>query len=397
MRQSEDITIVGAGITGLVMANLLVQSGHKIVIVEKNLFEFHKFDNKITTRVSAINLKSQEVFRKIKVWDSLKTHACAYQKMQVWQQHDNDNPITFHANDTCTQQLGYILPNQDIEHALWQQLRQAEYAKQLTVISPENCQTISFLENKDCLLTLNDNSKLQSQLLIGADGASSWIRQQCNIFTKGNPYEQVAMVFNVECENKHQDTTAWQCFLKTGPLAFLPLTKNTYSIVWSTTHTFAKEFMHATSQERNKQLNDIVQATLGKVAVISDVKTFPLCWQHATKYFHKSTVLIGDAAHVIHPLAGQGVNLGIMDAETLSNILQTHKRKSRDLNSISVMQKYQRARKQPNTQMMQLMTGINEVFKNDSQLVKGLLSVGIKQFNKSTILRRLAMQYANGL
>jgi 2-octaprenylphenol hydroxylase len=244
-------------------------------------------------------------------------------------------------------------------------------------------------------LQLEDGRELHADLLIGADGARSLVRESAGIAVMRRPYAQTAFVTHLRPQHPH-GATARQRFLEDGPLGMLPLADGRVSVVWSTTPETARHAMAASDDELGALLTDASDDVLGELVATGPRGTFPLCAQHARNYVLPRLALIGDAAHAVHPLAGQGANLGLADASALSAVIEEAIRKDEHPGDRPVLRRYERARKGANATMLHLMTGLNQLFAADSPTIGELRRAGMRLFNVSGPLRERAVRVALG-
>jgi 2-octaprenylphenol hydroxylase len=341
-----DLMIIGGGMVGMTCALLAKQQGFSVCVIEPHALPVEDI------RCSAVTLASQKIFKKIGIWEkNLALVASTYTRMHVWDGAGY--------GDLVLDATGDILENQ----ALMRALRYEMHAKNIEIYQ--------------------EKTGLCAQLMIGADGARSTTREQAGISVTEKSYQQTAIVAVVETQMPHQNT-AWQRFLPTGPLAFLPLQSVFHSsIVWSTTPEQACELLGLDDQLFCEALTQAFEGRLGEVLSVGKRIAFPLKKQHASRYVGPGVALIGDAAHVIHPLAGQGANLGFMDAWVLIDILQ--KAQSYDL---AVLQQYEAIRRRAAQKMMWAMDGLHHLFRSQASGVVGLRSMGMNLFNQSTFLKK---------
>jgi len=243
---------------------------------------------------------------------------------------------------------------------------------------------------------LETGETLEADLVIGADGARSFVRSAAGIEANEWPYEQTAFVTHLQPETPHGGT-AWQRFLRDGPLGMLPLSDGRISVVWSTTAEQAKAALAADDAETSRLLSDASDYVLGELEVAGPKGAFPLCARHATSYVLPNLALIGDAAHAIHPLAGQGANLGLQDAAELAAQVSAALAEGLHPGDRPLLRRYERARKGANATMLHFMTGLNRLFATDSKLVGGLRTAGMQVFNRSGPIRERAVKVALGV
>ena len=396
-----NIIICGAGITGLTQALLLSDLNLKIAVIDKKFPDLDINKLNLSTydlRVSAITPTSTEVFKKLGVWqDILNLRAQPYNKMHVWDSslnhnnnnNNNNNNINFTSRELGQPYLGHVIENKITTYCLFKKLNEIAKYKDIDLIEA------SLLDLNNNNLTLNNNTNnninISADLLIAADGANSWIRNKVNIDSEYKDYEQQACVCTIETE-KPLNKCAWQHFLPTGPLAFLPLNNinnNIASIVW-TQYNDKSEY---TKKLNNKDFEDDLAKSfdykLGKVKLLSSRVSFPLIRQHAKTYTQEGLALIGDAAHRIHPLAGQGANIGILDAIALTEVIQKAINKSRKFYTHNWLKKYEQARWQENQNMALTMSGFNFLFSNKNNFSAKIRRLGLNIANKSTLFKNI--------
>jgi len=383
MKKNYRIAIVGAGITGLTLAALLARSRHadalQIRVIDAGKRPVFSADDDVSLRVSAIANGSAELLDSVGAWATISaTRTSPYQTMRVWDEHDNPESgaaLTFDAAEFAIPQLGFITENVLIQHALLQVLDD-------TSVDLQFDSRISALPEAD--------------LVVGADGARSMVRELAGIKTNQWPYEQTAVVTHLETEISH-DGRALQRFLKAGPLGMLPLRDGRISVVWSTTPETAKQALAASDKDLGQMLTTASDAVLGKLSVAGPKGAFPLCAQHAENYVLPGVALVGDAAHAIHPLAGQGANLGLQDTAELAHVISTALDSGLHPGDRPVLRRYERARKGANLTMLHFMTGLNRLFTTDSVLLTEIRSAGMRAFNRSGPIRERAVKVALGV
>jgi 2-octaprenylphenol hydroxylase len=383
MKAQFDIVIVGAGIAGLTLAALLAKGRHAdalniTVIDAAKRPEFSAGDD-VSLRVSAIANGSAELLDSVGAWSSIhEARVSPYEHMCVWDENDGPDSgaaLRFDAAEFAVPQLGFIVENVLVQHALLQVL-------------------------DDCDVELRFETKIESMpeadLLVGADGARSFVRELVGIETNKWPYQQTAVVTHLRTEQQH-DATAWQRFLRGGPLGMLPLADGRISVVWSTTPEMAQQALDASEEELGQMLTDASGAALGQLTVAGPKGVFPLCAQHAEDYVLSGVALIGDAAHAIHPLAGQGANLGLQDAAELACVVDAAMDSGLHPGDRPVLRRYERSRKGANLTMLHFMTGLNRLFTTDSTILGELRTAGMRIFNQSGPVRERAVKVALGV
>jgi 2-octaprenylphenol hydroxylase len=393
-----EIVIVGAGVTGLTIAALLAQSRHRdrlrLTLVDAAPRPKYKIDDDVALRVSAIATGTAELLNSIGAWTEVRdTRVCAYESMRVWDESDtaeSSAALRFDAAEFAVPQLGFIVENVLLQHAILEILDNVEVGLLF------NVQIRSIEKSGDRRhLRLDAGQMLDADLIIGADGARSFVRNCAGIETRDFPYGQTAFVTHLKPQNAHRNT-AWQRFLHDGPLGMLPLSDGRISVVWSTLEASAERAMAASDAELGEILSDASDYVLGDLAVAGPRGAFPLCARHARQYVVPGIALIGDAAHAVHPLAGQGANLGLQDAAALAQVIDGALGKAEYPGDRPVLRRYERARKGENATMLHLMTGLNRLFTTDSTLVRELRIMGMRLFNYSGPIRDHAVKVALG-
>jgi 2-octaprenylphenol hydroxylase len=398
MNKIFDVVIVGAGVTGLTVAALLAQGPHssrlRLTVIDAAARPALRTDDDVELRVSAIAMGSAELFESVGAWEFvLGSKVCAYDRMRVWDESghaDSATALRFDAAEFAVPQLGFIVENVLLQHALLNVLDNSDV--ELIFDAP-----ISSLRHENQKYSVEiDNRTFDADLVIGADGARSFVRKCVGISTRDWPYGQSAIVTHLRPEKSHQNT-AWQRFLRDGPLGMLPLADGRISVVWSTAETTADQAMAASDEELGEMLSVASDYVLGALTVEGPRGAFPLCARHAEKYVLPGVALIGDAAHAVHPLAGQGANLGLQDAALLARVIGMALVNDEYPGDRPVLRRYERGRKGENAQMMHLMTGLNRLFATDSMLVRELRATGMRLFNNSGPLRDRAVRVALGV
>ena len=398
MKRHFDIIVVGGGITGLSAAALLA-GGPCADMTRLTLLDAAprpQFDpsEDVQLRVSAIATGSTRILASIGAWDRIReTRVCPYEHMRVWDAADEaDGPSTlrFDADEFAVPQLGYIVENLLIQDAVLGAL------DRMNVNLRFDCK-IASVERDDerIVVELDEGRSLEGDLVIAADGANSFVRKAMDIQVTRTPYEQVAFVTHLRPERDHGGT-ARQRFLPDGPLGMLPLADGRISVVWSTTPDQAAIAKSASDEQLGHALTEASDHVLGKLEVAGPRGTFALAAQHAQNYVLPRLALIGDAAHAVHPLAGQGANLGLQDAQALCLVLEEAMTKGEHPGDRPVLRRYERSRKGANATIMHFMTLLNRLFASDSATIGELRRAGMRLFNVSGPVRERAVRVALG-
>ena len=397
-----DILIIGGGMVGLTLA-LAVRKLTPLTVAIVDTAPVSALSSEPEVRVSAINAASEQIFTQLDVWqDILNTRAQAYHHMHIWDKAGYGQ-LLFDDSQVDNPQLGYIIENKVIRNCLWAK------AEQDSGISFYTQAQISSLGMGDeevfaSFDTPNNGQAPQlpimANLVIGADGANSWLRQQLDMPMVFRDYDHHAIVATVACSQGHQNT-AWQVFLPTGPLAFLPLAseKNEQqlaSIVWSTSPDEAKRLSVLSPEAFNKEITAAADGKLGVISLASERFSYPLTMRLAQNFIQNRAILIGDAAHTIHPLAGQGVNLGLKDAAALAECLALQV----ENNSLTVSQKtlknFERWRKNDAAEMIAAMEAIKQVFTPQQKPTQLLRGIGMSLLNNLAPVKQQMIKQALG-
>ena len=390
--QHYDIIIVGGGMVGAALACALGDSGLNVAVIEASQSNFDWPEGSHDIRVSAITHASQHIFENIGVWESMQHDGvAAYSKMHVWDA-TGQGQIHFDSVEVGRADLGHIIENRVIQKAV--QNRLADFDN-IDLLMPVKLESLQF-NPAGAELISTDGQQLTTDLVIGADGANSWVRQQAGISLNTWAYHQNALVCNVTTSESHQNA-CWQQFMPEGPLAFLPLADGQSSIVWSTTEEKAQALSHMDEQLFNQELQMTFGSSLGRISLSSERGVFPLRLRHAKQYVKEHLALVGDAAHTVHPLAGQGVNLGLLDAVVLAEeILHSYEKKV-DIGSLATLRRFERRRKGDNIAMLAAMDGLKRLFSNDITPLKLLRNTGLNIADKLNPFKNLMIRRAMGL
>ena len=385
-----DIAIVGGGMVGATLACALSQSDYRVTLIEPHQPTAPKVGDPFDLRVSALSVASENILRKLGAWSIMEQHRVhAYREMFVWDA-GGVGSIHFDAADMGRPHLGHIVENSVIQSALWQQLKKST-----------NCQIITGqkvtqleLRNACARLSLDDGAQIEAQLVVAADGVNSHMREMAGIAVSSKSYAQKGIVATIKTELSHQET-AWQRFLPTGPLAFLPLSENTASIVWSLDTPEADRLMALEAKQFQQELATAFECRLGDVELLSERQSFPFKRQHAETYVLPRFALVGDAAHAIHPLAGQGVNLGLLDVATLAEELCS--KRCKNPGNIKDLKRFQRRRIGDNLATLMSMSGFKNVFGSEDKMITAVRNMGLDVANKIPLVKKHFMQQAMGL
>ena len=392
MMQSVDVAIIGGGMVGLTLAAALADTELRVAVIEGKLPE-PELAPLPDVRVSALSRASERILRRVGAWEGIAARRMApYSKMQVWEQDSFAN-IAFDAARLAQPDLGHIVENRVIQLSLMDCVKQLP---NVTLLAPERCQSIAFGES-EAWLSMESGKNLTAKLVVGADGANSWVRQQLDIPLTHWDYGHSAVVANIRCREAHQDT-ARQIFRPEGPLAFLPLAEpDLCSIVWSLPPEEANQMCELSDQEFNKRLTAAFDNRLGLCEVEGERQAFPLKMRYARDFVRERVALVGDAAHTIHPLAGQGVNLGLLDAASLAQELKQLWLNEKDIGRQAHLRNYERWRKAEAAKMIAAMQGFRDLFDGSHPAKKLVRDLGMLFADKAPGLKDEFMRRALGL
>ncbi|MFT6984411.1 MAG: 2-octaprenylphenol hydroxylase [Psychromonas sp.] len=391
MMQSYDLTIVGGGMVGLTLAASLADSPLSIALIEAN--EPPQLTVEPGLRVSAISYASRAIFEHLNIWQHLNSERIsAYKSMQVWEK-DSFGKIDFSADEVDCAELGYIIENDQIQTALLQSVQKQQ---NVTFYALEQLGDIA-IGDGEAWLTLKSTKTLTSKLVVAADGANSWLRNKLDIPLTRWDYNHHALVATVKTDLAHENC-ARQIFTTEGPLAFLPLfEQNLCSIVWSVPPEKAQQLMALSELEFNRQLTRTFDNRLGPCELHSERCSFPLTMRYARDFARHRIALIGDAAHTIHPLAGQGVNLGLLDALSLSQAILENLHADKDIGLYENLRFFERWRKTEAAQMIASMELLKRLFQGDNPVQKTVRDLLLLVTDKVNPLKKQFIRQAMGL
>lgn len=397
MEITADVAIVGAGMVGSTLALALAGSGLKVMIIDGGNLVPQPYEpgSAFEPRVSALSMASQRIFERLGVWDAMCARRVSpYTDMDVWD-GSGTGSVHFSAANVHAQVLGHIVENTVVQDALLEALQQRD----VQLLGGARVEQMRHSGN-DRLLSLADGSQVRTPLVIAADGANSAIRRLAGSATREWDYLHHAIVTSVKTELSHR-ATAWQRFGDDGPLAFLPLQGNTgehwCSIVWSTTPEEARRLMALDTEAFCAALGTRFEHRLGQVLHADSRLCIPLRQRHARRYVEPGLALIGDAAHTIHPLAGQGVNLGLLDAAVLAEELLRARQRGEHLADERVLSRYERRRMPHNLALMAAMEGFERLFQANPLPVRWLRNTGLSLVQGLPDAKAAFVRHALGL
>lgn len=390
MKEQFDVVIVGGGMVGAATACCLGGSELKVAVIEAQLPEPFSAEQPHDLRVSALSIASKNILEAVGAWNGItERRCCPFKRMRVW---ENAGDTTFNSEDIRYPELGYIVENRITQLALLDRLPSFDNVE---LLMPETISKINYDGHASEVLLANGRT-LQAKLLVAADGGQSRVRQAVGLGVTSWDYNQHALVIYIETAYPQQDIT-WQRFVSSGPQAFLPLTGNYGSIVWYQSPDEVRRLQALPFERLQSELTAAFPDCLGEVKQVLGVASFPLKRQHAQHYVKQGVALVGDAAHMINPLAGQGVNIGLLDAAALAEVLVDAHKRGKDIADINVLQRYEAMRRNENLKMMTLMDVFYRSFSNDILPIKLLRNLGLGLAQRIAPARNKAMKAAMGL
>ncbi|RMQ95373.1 2-octaprenyl-3-methyl-6-methoxy-1,4-benzoquinol hydroxylase [Pseudomonas savastanoi pv. glycinea] len=391
-----DLLIVGAGMVGSALALALQGSGLNVIVVDGGPLSVKPFDAQamFEPRVSALSAASKRILQRLGAWEGIASRRTSpYGEMQVWD-GSGTGQIHFSAASVHADVLGHIVENRVVQDALLDRLHDCD----IGLLANARLEQMR-RSGDDWLLTLADGRLLRAPLVIAADGANSAVRRLTGTQTREWDYQHHAIVTSVRTSNPHRKT-AWQRFTDNGPLAFLPLQRegeHWCSIVWSVTPKEAERLTALDDDTFCRELEQAFEGRLGPVLAVDPRVCVPLRQRHAKRYVAEGLALIGDAAHTIHPLAGQGVNLGFLDAAVLAEVLLHANERGERLADVRVLSRFERRRMPHNLALMAAMEGFERLFQADQLPLRWLRNTGLKMVNQMPEAKATFVRQALGL
>ena len=377
--------IVGGGVAGASLALLLGQAGMRICLLDKGTPSSVHQSDLFKGKTASLNLASIDLFKKMGIWEKVDQHSKEFTNIEVWDS-EGSSAITFNAQDISESKLGKVAHNNNILSSIFDLLRKLP--------------NIDILE-KESVLSINNGTEsieiktdsglvLMANLVVGSDGSMSSIRSLSSIPIRTWSYEQTAIVSLLESEipiNK----TAYQIFTSTGPIALLPVTvegEDLASLIWSADKVYAEKLLTLEDSEFLEELKLKTEGKLGYFKIREAISSFPLHQLHAKQYFAERTVLVGDSAHTIHPLAGQGLNLGLSDVIDLSERILLLRREGRDIADQKMLKAYSNSREKVNLRMAALMEAFKKGFGSKNPWVKLGRNIAFSFTNETKFLKK---------
>lgn len=380
-----DVLIVGGGLVGAALALALKDTPLSVLLVEAQAPDFAQAAG-WDSRIYAISGASRRLLERIGAWQGMD--ASRVQPVQTMQIFGDDGALLqLDAPEAGLPQLATILESRELQAALYRALQSAG---NVSVLSGIESQQLS-VDADAATLTLADGRSLAARLVVGADGARSWVRDQLGIAAKGYNYRQFGVVANFETEKPHH-ATALQWFSPDGVLAWLPLPGNRISMVWSCAEAQKDELLALDADQLAVRVAQAGGNRFGSLQTITPAAAFPLRINHVPHWVQSRIALIGDAAHTVHPLAGQGVNLGFGDVAELAGILMAEA--SARCGDLDVLRRFERARREPVYLMQGVCHGLQKLFNNHDPILKTMRNFGLGLTNQAGWLKRQLIRQA---
>lgn len=384
-----DVAVVGGGMVGAALASGLAARGFKVVVLDQERPTDFDEKSEPDVRISAIGAASVNLLKRLQVWPRVEAMRCSpYRKLETWEWHSAK--VGFDAQSLGLSELGYMVENSVLKQALWQRLEQ----QNVRLTSPTKLKGMQSTDG-GWRLTLENDEILHARLVVGADGANSQVRQLAGIGIRGWQYAQSCMLISVRCEQDPGDCT-WQQFTPEGPRAFLPLFDRWASLVWYDNPARIRQLQAMNMAQLQQEIRVHFPSRAGRVTPVA-AGSFPLTRRHASHYVLSGLALVGDAAHTINPLAGQGVNLGYRDVDALIAVLTAAREQAEDWSSESTLLRYQRQRLKDNLIMQSGMDLFYFAFSTPAAPMRIVRNLGLMAAERSGVLKRQALRYALGL
>ncbi|HSI94448.1 MAG: UbiH/UbiF family hydroxylase [Methylophilaceae bacterium] len=385
--QDFDVVVIGGGLVGAAAALALARSGLKLALVEAVPSPVLPQDGSWDSRIYAISPGNARFLDSLDAWDTQDMGRIApIETMQI--QGDGKAELELSADEANVSALGYIAESRQMQSALWAQLRNMP---EIGLFCPKQCLSLTW--EKNCVrLALSDGRRLAARLIVGADGGNSWTRTEAGIGVNTRDYGQLGVVANFSTALPPRNV-ARQWFRKDGILAWLPLPENRMSMVWSTDPVHARELLAMSSEALCAKIEEAGGSLLGPLTLLTSAAAFPLRLQNAEVMVKPRLALVGDAAHLVHPLAGQGVNLGFHDVISLAEVLMSRGAQA-DVGDYALLRRYERSRRMDIASMQVMTTGLHALFGSDLPGAAPLRNWGMAFTNRQQWLKRRLIAHA---
>ena len=387
---STDIVVVGAGAVGLAAAITCATLGKRVLLIDSKISNTKLKNSRLKKawdeRVYALTASTEVWLKDLGVWEAVDaSRVNSINAMRLW--NAENDLLELRDNDANLPKLGVMIENQNLMQALMKQID----ALGVTVITDATCVA---LENsqQNASLTLDDGRNVSAKLIVAADGVDSWLRDQANIAVKHKDFSQTAIVANFLAEKPHQNI-ARQWFAPHETLAQLPLPDKHVSMVWALSTEQAAELLTLSNDDFTLKVQARSNDELGNLRLVGKVLSFTLQQKTATQFIAERVVLVGDAAHQIHPMAGQGMYLGLRDVRQLQQML-TNTHAMQDIGESTFLRQYARARQADVAAMNGLTSGLDALFSSENSMIKNMSAFGFRQLNRQPTLKKLLIQQA---
>ena len=390
-----DAVIIGGGLTGLQTAISLGKHGLSVAVIDRASVK-DIVDADFDGRTCAIAYASANLMKKSGVWDAIKPHACPMLNIDI---EDGDlikgkSPLSVHYDCALVggEPLGYIVANNILRSKQYEALQNIDGVDYFAEAMVETIER----NEKHAKVTLADKTELVGSLVIGCDGRASMVRKSAGIETVGWSYNQTAIVCTVQCEKPHNGI-AVELFLPSGPFAMLPMVDNKMSIVWSERPEVAKSLLALSTDDFLFHLKQRFGTRFGDISVVDDARfSYPVSMMHAKTYIDTRLALVGDSAHGMHPIAGQGLNVGLRDVAGLVECMVIAKRNGQDIGGDGVLKEYEQFRYADTTALLAITDGLTRLFSNNNSLLRLARTLGLGAVNKIVPVKKLFMEHAMG-
>lgn len=382
-----DVVIIGGGMVGSALAIGLAQCDIKVALIESSPPTQYTPEQPPDLRVSAINLATQTLLKSLHAWEHISTmRHHPYKRLAVW---EDTGKCEFRAEEVDQPLLGYFIENRLIQLGLHQR---AATFNNLDLLTDQSITNVSY--STPTFVEFDNEKRLYCDWIVAADGVQSSTRQHAQIETRGWPYSQQVLAITIHAPHAESDIT-WQQFSPTGPMAFLPLFDNHAELIWYHTPERITELKNLTKDQLKKEICRYFPQELGDIEVI-DCASFPIQRLHATQYSQDNLLLIGDAAHSINPLAGQGVNLGFKDVSAMIDLIKKNGYPSNGQGIQRLFKQYERERRADNLLMMSTMDALYVSFSNNVPSLRHIRNLGMSVANKLPFVKKKVLRYAAG-
>jgi 2-octaprenylphenol hydroxylase len=393
VRYDYDLIVVGAGMVGATLACVLGQEGLRVAVLDRVPVPHYDPGGEVGLRVSSVSPASRRLLEIAGAWGTIAAaRACPYRRMQVWDSGPPRGEIVFDCAELGTGELGHVVENALVQHAL---LARFAALPDVSLFAPAQPGALA-LDPMAARVQLEDGRTLSGRLVVGADGASSNVRALAGIESTSEDYAQDAVVAHLQSARSHEHT-ARQRFLAAGPLALLPLADGRSSIVWSTTREHAQALCDLDAEPFGAAVTEASASVLGALTLTSGRAKFPLRRQHAAAYTAARLALVGDAAHSVHPLAGLGVNLGLMDAAALAEVVLDARAAGGDPGDARELRRYERWRRSENAAYMTALDAFHHLFANADPVLAGLRAFGLNAVDRLGPVKHAFARRAMGI